>query len=130
MGSTRMWAGVICGRGGVGTYFPNGHWCFFTLRKRAVDGAVIAQYAGPAGLYTNGFVAATITGTTPKIEIGGSPEIGTFMAGMMDNVEVWNRCLTDREILLLNNPGTDGASYISPPYAPALYGGREWPFNY
>jgi hypothetical protein len=124
VGGNNMWPGA------VGTYFPNGHWCFFVMRMRPADGAICAQYAGPGGLYSNGWVACTITGTAPKIEIGGSPEIGTFMAGMVDNVEIWNRCLTNLEVARLNNPGTDGMSYAAPPYPTALYGGREWPFDY
>jgi hypothetical protein len=114
-----------------GNTFAYGHWVFVCLRRRSYDGKWMINDGGPNGLtatnvwYPEGTPA--ITGSNPEIILGYDPGAAYF-TGQLDNWGVWNRCLTDREVQLLWNPGTDGmpgGNGIA-----WLWGGRNWPFVY
>jgi hypothetical protein len=149
-GTTRQLC-IVCG-GSSGQVYPyfgpsntsiypatgdlaNGHWTFVALRKRTYDGKWMINVGSSHGLlapntwYSGGTPA--ITGTNPVIILGYDPGAAYF-TGQLDNWGVWNRCLTDREVQLLWNPGTDGLpdSNSAGTGTPWLYGGRNWPFVY
>jgi hypothetical protein len=62
--------------------------------------------------YINGVLAATAAGTlgpinTAPLEIGGSGTCATF-AGLIDEVEIFNRALSNQEIQAISNAGNAG----------------------
>ena len=87
---------------------------------------------GPNGMEYGGWWSGmgTLTGASPKIEMGGSADdtISAYLTGQIAAPGISSRCLTDREVFILCNPGTDGSNNV-PPYG-GTFGGREWPFTY
>jgi len=112
-------------------YFGLGHWNFICARQRASDGKQSWINSTPcnslcAGAWGSGWVIPPVTGATFLIEIGGSARQGAWTTGQTGPLGIWKRCLTDREVQLLCNQGTDGNAKISPP----IYAPRIWPFNH
>ena len=122
---------------GAGNLFGNYHWVHSTLRRRSADGKYCFDVETPVGRATSGWLSASsaITGTNPAIYIGANANPTgsgpSYFEGYIDNLTIWNRCVTDHEEYLLWNPGTDGNSGFTPSSGSGWYwGGRQWPFNY
>jgi hypothetical protein len=74
-----------------------------------------------------------MTGANPVLVFGGRIDAGHVgsLNGYMDNIYIWKRCLSDHEVNLLWNPGTDGMpnQHYNDSYS-WFWGGRAYPFNY
>jgi hypothetical protein len=111
-----------------------GHWMFYCIRK-AVGGAFQVVESTYGGLIesTWSVPAVTMTGTNPVLVFGGRIDAGYVgsLNGYMDNIYIWKRCLSDHEVNLLWNPGTDGMpnQHYNDSFE-WFWGGRAYPFNY
>jgi hypothetical protein len=95
------------------TPIPQGTWTYLMVRW---DGTTITLDIGTTRTTTSS--SALIDVSTGDLMIGGTP-FGEFFSGLIDNVEIWNRAISDTEKTTAMNTPIEGV--VIPSTTPTLF---------